>query len=259
MSLETRGTTLRQSVVLKPMSCEWEIACHGSSDIDSGEIQPLRRQFAESWTGPGRGSMRHMEDQTVAAMEAVRLARAMNPQLAFGNWAVLACPLLPGRATFRENLKRYAEEGAFAISPQVIPQCSLHSLPGQLSIVLGAHGPNLGVGGWPGTEDQVWSTAWAIEKAIEPDGLWLVWTCQESDLPGAPNTQRIKAFALAIRRGDSGIVSRWRASLESHSGEGIAWSPWNASEILSGVAPSSTFQVGGGSLALRFLPPDEHS
>lgn len=203
--------------------------------------------------------MRHMEDQTVAAMEAVRQARAMNPHLSFGNWAVLACPLLPGRATFCENLKRYAEEGAFAISPQVIPQCSLHSLPGQLSIVLGAHGPNLGIGGWPGTEEQVWSTAWAIEKAVQPDGLWLVWTCRQSDLPGLPDSHRIKALALAVRRPGPSDGCRWRAVLDAVSGDVDPWCPWETAAILDSAAPKGPFKVGGGSFALRFLPPDRHS
>lgn len=203
--------------------------------------------------------MRHMEDQTVAAMEAVRQARAMNPQLTFENWAVLACPVLPGRATFRENLKRYAEEGAFAISPQVIPQCSLHSLPGQLSIILGAHGPNLGVGGWPGTEDQVWSTAWAIQKAVEPEGLWLIWTCQESDLPDAPDSSRIKALALALRRPDSGTALDWRVALDIDATDGLAWCPWKTREILNGIAPNGPFRLCGSSLGLRFLSPDKNT
>lgn len=203
--------------------------------------------------------MRHMEDQTVAALEAVRLARSMDPELTFDNWSVLACPVLPGRATFCDNLKRYAEEGAFAISPQVIPQCSLHSLPGQLSIILGAHGPNLGVGGWPGTEDQVWSTAWAIDKASNPEGHWLIWTCREADIPGHHGSTRVKALALAIRKPGPGSRSRWNAHLEWNSPAGVAWCPWKAAAFLEGTGSVGAFKAGGGAFGLRLVPSDRHS
>lgn len=260
MARQARGTTIRKPVVPEIQTREWVVTCHGYAEADLEAIAPLRRQFADSWTGPGKGSMRHMEDQTAVALEAVRLARLMAPDLVFDDWTVLACPLLPGRTTFRDNLKRYAEDGAWAISPQVIPQCSLHSLPGQVSIILGAHGPNLGIGGWPGTEDQVWSTAWAIDLAVEPKGLWLIWTGLENDLlPGGSASTRLRALAVALERPVNGQnrTDQWRLSIGAPLPGDKPWCPWKTASHLQDQRSPWSATVGSSSLSLRFVPPEQ--
>ena len=262
MARQARGTTIRKPVVPEIQAREWVIACHGYAEAEHEAIAPLRRQFADSWTGPGKGSMRHMEDQTAVALEAVRLARLMAPDLAFDDWAVLACPLLPGRTTFRDNLKRYAEDGAWAISPQVIPQCSLHSLPGQVSIILGAHGPNLGIGGWPGTEDQVWSAAWAIDLAVEPQGLWLIWTGLETDLlPSGTSSTRLRALAVALSRTPNGqdLDGKWRLAIGAPNPADSPWCPWKAGSLLQDQCSPWSATVGASSLSLRFVPPGQNT
>lgn len=260
MAVDSRGTSVSQSFVGHSQACEWDIACHGFAKADVTAIGFIRRQFAESWTGPGKGSMRHMEDQTVAALEAVRTARSGSNGVAFDQWAVLGCPILPGRATFSENLGRYAKEGAFAISPQVIPQCSLHSLPGQLSIVLGAHGPNLGVGGWPGTEHQVWSTAWSLEKAVEPEGFWLIWSCRESDISGLPGSDSVKALALAVHKPKPDSSAKWRVSMDHRQEKSSAsWCPWKMADILDGNGNGGPFSMACGAFGLSFVPLGGHA
>ena len=37
--------------------------------------------------------------------------------------------------------------GGVAVSPHIVPQCSLHSLAGAVSVAFGMHGPNIGTSG----------------------------------------------------------------------------------------------------------------
>ncbi|MFM7136766.1 MAG: hypothetical protein ACKO1M_06820, partial [Planctomycetota bacterium] len=61
--------------------------------------------------------------------------------------AVVAAPCQSGRLAAARTLALLPSGGAVTVSPHVVPQCSLHSVAGAVSVALGMHGPHLGVGG----------------------------------------------------------------------------------------------------------------
>src|SRR5205823_1329464 len=69
---------------------------------------------------------------------------------------------------------RYAREGAWGVSPHVIPHMSLHAASGTISQLLRLHGPNFGISGGPQASDDAFliSATMLAEGAIP--GLWLV-------------------------------------------------------------------------------------
>ena len=65
----------------------------------------------------------------------------------FAGWGVVAASRYLGRANLAAALRSFAAEGVWGTSPHLIPHFALHSLSGSISLALGLHGPNLGVGG----------------------------------------------------------------------------------------------------------------
>jgi hypothetical protein len=74
------------------------------------------------------------------------------------------------------SLIRFRAEGAWGVSPHVIPHHSLHSLSGTVSQVLKVHGPNLGVGGGPGATGEALLAAGAWLGRRRVPGAWVVLT-----------------------------------------------------------------------------------
>src|SRR5262249_55421300 len=137
--------------------------------------------------------LKHADEQTVAAVVAVLRATAehgLDPS-GFGAWGAMVAGRFPGRQGFERSWPKFVSEGAWGVSPHLIPHPSLPSAAGLLSQVLGAHGPNLGVGGAPGGEiEALLSAALTLHEGHAP-GLWAVLTGIEPD--GA-----IEALALAL-------------------------------------------------------------
>src|SRR5262249_44459053 len=116
--------------------------------------------------------------QTVAGLTAVFRAVAdfrLDPA-AFSDWAVLAAPRFLGRCTLSQALNRFALEGAWGISPHLIPHHSLHSTSGTISQALAIHGPNYGVGGGPDAAGKALLTAAALLAGDRLPGVWVVLT-----------------------------------------------------------------------------------
>lgn len=93
--------------------------------------------------------LRHADEQTVVGMRAVLAAIAgwPGPRPSFAGHGVVAAPCRSGRFAAAQSLTLFREGGGVTVSPHVVPQCSLHSLAGAVSVALGMHGPNIGVGG----------------------------------------------------------------------------------------------------------------
>lgn len=94
----------------------------------------------------------------------------------FSDWGVLGAPIFFGRGGNAGALKRYAEEGAFGISPQMIPHWSQHALPGTISMVLKSYGPNFAVGNGPEAFGEGIMLAASVLSEKRLPGLWLVLT-----------------------------------------------------------------------------------
>jgi hypothetical protein len=122
--------------------------------------------------------LKHADEQTVVALAAV--LRAIHAHglgtLSFRDWGVLAAPRFQGRIAMAVAIQRYLAEGAWGISPHLIPHRSLHAVSGTISQVLKIHGPNFGVGGGPGSAGELFLTAAALLGRGNVPGLWVVLT-----------------------------------------------------------------------------------
>jgi hypothetical protein len=100
-------------------------------------------------------------------------------------------------------LKRFAAEGAWGVSPHLIPHRSLHAISGTVSLALKMHGPNFGVGGGPRAAAEVLLSAAAMLTCRKLPGVWVVLTAQDPEGPPdeagrhAPGTC-FAALALAL-------------------------------------------------------------
>lgn len=136
--------------------------------------------------------LKHADEQTVAGVAAV--LRAANEygiaQVDFSRWGVLAAPRFLARASVAQAVKRFGQEGAWGVSPHLIPHRSLHSVSGTVSQALNLHGPNFGVGGGPWGAAKVLLAAAAMLECDRLPGVWVIltgWNWEPGvELPAGP-------------------------------------------------------------------------
>jgi hypothetical protein len=183
------------------------LAAAGVAVATLAELPALRERPGgpNSRTVPPR-FLRHADEQTVVGLAAV--LRAMDdPALAdenYATWGVIAAPVLPGRLGGAATFTKFREGGPAAISPHIIPQNSLHSVAGAISVGLGLHGPNFGIGGGPEALAEGLTVALSLVDDTNLPGLWLVltqWTPEPvPDGRGSTATETTcSAIALALR------------------------------------------------------------
>ncbi|MGH6681122.1 MAG: hypothetical protein ACREDL_19840, partial [Bradyrhizobium sp.] len=82
--------------------------------------------------------LKHADEQTVAGLGAVYRAiqKAGLQTTNFRDWGVVAAPRFLGRPAMAAALQRFAAEGAWGVSPHLIPHRSLHSISGTVSQAL---------------------------------------------------------------------------------------------------------------------------
>jgi len=122
----------------------------GTARADLSAIAALRKSLP-AWAPkdtPGH-FLKHADEQTVLAVAALDAAIGSSgrPTSDYHDWAIVAAPRFIGRLAGGATLQRYSRGGGSAISPHLIPQHSLHSISGALSILLSSRQPNFGVGG----------------------------------------------------------------------------------------------------------------
>ena len=93
--------------------------------------------------------LRHCDEQTVVGVHAVLRAVAALPPSArdVSRDAVLAASCQAGRIMAAKSLALLKVGGAVTVSTHIVPQASLHSAAGAVSVAFGMHGPHLGVSG----------------------------------------------------------------------------------------------------------------
>jgi hypothetical protein len=145
---------------------------------------PEALKALRSQPGPALGAplpvnfLKHADEQTVAGIAAV-LRAGHEHGLAgvdFSRWGVLAAPRFLARANVAQALRRFMQEGAWGVSPHLIPHRSLHSVSGSVSQALGIHGPNFGVGGGPESAAKALLAAATMLECEQVPGVWLVLT-----------------------------------------------------------------------------------
>ncbi len=183
------------------------LAAHAAVRLSVEEAQALRK-------APLRGcgdvfsvsSLKHFDEQTLAVLAALKLLlgdAAQEAAGAFHGWGVLAAPRYLGRAMMGPSIARFHEEGAWGVSPHLVPHRSLHAISGTVSQFLKAHGPNFGVGGGPGCVAEALLAASAVLQGMRPPGVWLVLSRVEPEMHlgdgGRPHRDALcEAVVLAL-------------------------------------------------------------
>lgn len=161
------------------MSVVGDVAAHGCVRLTGDSLRLLREQLTLPDGKPLAASfLKHADDQTVAAFAAVfqAIERFGMAGVSFTDWAVLAAPRFLGRMTMVSALQRFGDEGAWGVSPHLIPHRSLHSVSGSISQVLQIHGPNYGIGGGPDCASEIFLAVTALLGREHLPGVWVVLT-----------------------------------------------------------------------------------
>jgi hypothetical protein len=169
---------------------------YGSTRATADQLPSLRQNPG---TYPARpippGFLKHADEQTVVVMAALLQAieRHGLADACFTDWGVLAAPRYLGRITTVQALQRFRAEGAWGISPHLIPHRTLHAISGTISQALQIHGPNLGVGGGPEAALEVMRAAAAFMAKQDLPGLWIAMSGWDSEpiLPHASDPKDV--------------------------------------------------------------------
>ncbi len=121
--------------------------------------------------------LKHADVQTVVCVTAIHQAIHDHGLTGpFRDWGALAAPRYLGRPALGVALPRFLAEGAWGVSPHIIPHHSLHAVSGTLSQALKMHGPNFGVGGGPGGVTEALLAATALLHGKGLPGVWVVFS-----------------------------------------------------------------------------------
>ena len=183
-----------------------EVMGHALFRMTPGDVPRLRKKpgpIPEGWTRVPPSLFRQSDEQTIAGTAAVFAAiEAMGaaPER-FEAWGVVAATRYLGRANLAVALRSFMAEGVWGTSPHLIPHFALHSASGSISLALGSHGPNLGVGGGLHAVAEGFLTAltW-LSTGVVP-GVWLVLSGWSPELVPDPvgNTPHAgECLALAV-------------------------------------------------------------
>jgi hypothetical protein len=169
------------------------LAAHAAVCVPVEAIGDLRRQLAPPGGAPLPANfLKHADEQTFAGLTAVFQAITAHglPPGTFRDWGVVGAPSFLGRAAMTASLPRFLVEGAWDVSPHMIPHRSMHSTSGAVSQALGIHGPNFGVGGGPGAEIEGLLAAISLLHDMNLPGVWLVSTWLDPELSADRTTGR---------------------------------------------------------------------
>jgi hypothetical protein len=158
-----------------------EVLGHGLFRMSPAAVPELRRKSAPipgGWPPLPPSVLRNSDEQTIAGLCAVYAAISSMrlPADHCEQWGVIAASRFLGRANLARALQSFLAEGVWGTSPHLIPHFALHSASGTISLALGLHGPNLGVGGGLHAAAEGFLTAltWLASGAVA--GVWLVLT-----------------------------------------------------------------------------------
>jgi hypothetical protein len=233
------------------VSCD--VVAWASSRALAADLPGLRKSPGTLGGEPmANGLLRHVDEQTVVGVAAVLKAvheSALDPS-GFGRWSVLAAPRFLGRTKFELSFPQYRDEGAWGISPHLIPGHSLHSPSGTISQALHAHGANLGIGGTPGGEREAFLVAATWLEAGWADGVWLVLTSRDPEPTGEVAISEpgdYRALALALVGSQPGFegprlqISPRSIMLETSDADSLA-----RAELLDWLRPAEKTMAEGG-------------
>ncbi|MEX2173139.1 MAG: hypothetical protein WD872_02170 [Pirellulaceae bacterium] len=191
---------------------EAAIVAVGTAAFAQGEFVALRKT-PPAFPGVELAGhfLKHADEQTIVALEAVRRAaeRFELDTRDHERWAIVAAPKFVGRLAGVQILERFAKSGGSGVPPHAVAQNSLHSVSGAVSIALGIHGPNVGLGGGPWAMADGLTAALTLFDTARIPGIWLLLT--QFDPEPTPDEQgrplagtTCHAVALALMPGAAG-------------------------------------------------------
>ena len=185
-----------------------DVVGHGLFRLASRDVAVVRKRpgpVPEGWGRVPPSLLRYSDEQTVAGVAAVFTAMqgsGLAPDR-FDGWGVVAASRFLGRAGLAQALRCFDAEGVWGVSPHLIPHFALHSPAGTISLALGLHGPNLGVGGGlhASAEGFLAALTW-LSIGVVP-GVWLILSGWSPELiadrrGGSPAASECWALALAL-------------------------------------------------------------
>lgn len=157
------------------------IQTHAVVEARASEIDGLR----DPEPAPGVPALpprflRHCDEQTVVGMHAVLRAMAASArdghERTCARHGVVAAACQAGRVAAARALVLLRDGGPVTVSPHIVPQASLHSIAGAVSVGLGMHGPHLGVSGGPDAIGEGIIAATSLLEGCGDDlpGVWVV-------------------------------------------------------------------------------------
>jgi hypothetical protein len=176
--------------------------------MSPSEVPAVRKRpgpVPDGWAAPPTSLLRHSDEQTIAGTAAVFVAinRMGLPRDRFEGWGVVAASRYLGRANLALALQSFIAEGVWGTSPHLIPHFALHSPAGTISLALGLHGPNVGVGGGLHAAAEGFLAALTWLSTGEVPGVWLVLSGWSPELIPDPQdnghaASECQALAIAI-------------------------------------------------------------
>lgn len=179
------------------------VAAAGAVRLTPTDLAELRKAPARLSPSLQPAFLKHADEQTIASLAAVYAAlRQWQEMPSLDTWGVIAGPRYMGRVGVAHTIQRFMDEGAWGVSPHMIPHRSLHSVSGTISQALALHGPNCGVSSGPDAAGDALLAATALITTGSTPGTWVVvsgWSPEVTlPAPGQAMTGLCSAAALAL-------------------------------------------------------------
>jgi hypothetical protein len=123
-------------------------------------------------------ALRNADEQSVVGLAAVisAMGQANLTKEQCAEWGVVAAPRYLGRLILTAAVRRFKIDGAWCMTPHIVPHQSQHAVAGIISLLLGNRGPCFGVGAGPGGCAEAAQTAATFLDRESVPGVWLVMT-----------------------------------------------------------------------------------
>lgn len=201
-------STPNQTDAAERDSLECAVTSYATARIPYDDVQPLRKQSDALPGNLGNSVLRHSDEQTLTALVAIKdaIERFESPPQHFHDWGIVFSSRYLGRTAFAQSLNKFAVDGPWNVSVQVVPNRSLHSPASMLGLSLGCHGLCVGVGGGLDGETDAWLSATSLLDQHRLPGMWLIFSGWEPDeridIEGTPLTDTTcTALVLALQPG----------------------------------------------------------
>ena len=212
---------------------ECRVAAHSIAKFKYEDVNALRKHSDTLPGTLGNSILRHSDEQTLSVLVAVRDAVAQIEQPTdFSGWGVVVSTRYLGRSAFADALLKFASDGPWNVSVQVVPNRSLHSPASMVGLALGCHGPCVGVGGGLDGEADAWLTAATLLDQQALPGIWLIFAGWDPDTQiddeGIPRAAT-QCTGLAIALQSTGGTTEFNEA--DHARLRIIFDPSSPSEI----------------------------